>query len=118
MKRYAVGSWDPWCYEEKESESGDWVRHADAEAEIEKLRDVLVSRHGGEPIALLSELDEARSEIEKWKRVAVKALESKVLPPDGSLPGRIILTSGAFAAYDGPEESKLAALARAAGEAD
>lgn len=33
-----------------------------AEAERDRYHDALIARHGGEPIALLSELDEARAE--------------------------------------------------------
>ena len=38
-----------------------------ARAERDRYHDALVARHGGEPIALLSELDEARAEAEKLR---------------------------------------------------
>jgi len=34
-----------------------------AEARAQKLEDVLLSKHGGEPISLINELDEAREQI-------------------------------------------------------
>ena len=40
---------------------------AELAAERDRYRDALVARHGGEPIALLSELDEARAEAEKLR---------------------------------------------------
>lgn len=36
-----------------------------ARAEAKKYHDALVARHGGEPVALLSELDAARAEVER-----------------------------------------------------
>lgn len=44
----------------------------DARAEAKKYHDALVARHGGEPIALLGELDAARAEVERWKNRANK----------------------------------------------
>ena len=37
----------------------------EARREANRLTDVLVSRHGGEPLDLMEELDEARAEIER-----------------------------------------------------
>lgn len=38
-----------------------------ARAEAKKYHDALVARHGGEPVALLSELDAARAEVKQWE---------------------------------------------------
>ena len=38
-----------------------------AEAERDRFRDTLLARHGGEPLALLDELDEARNELAALK---------------------------------------------------
>lgn len=35
----------------------------DARAEVEKLKGVLLSRHGGEPLSLLAELDQAKADL-------------------------------------------------------
>lgn len=43
-------------------------------AEAERLRGVIESRHGGEPLALLSELDEARAEIARLRGDLQRAL--------------------------------------------
>lgn len=40
----------------------------EARAEAARLTDVLRSKHGGEPLALLDELDEARDEIARLKK--------------------------------------------------
>lgn len=39
----------------------------DAADEIERLRAVIESRHGGESLALLAELDDARAEVERLR---------------------------------------------------
>ena len=39
----------------------------EARAEVARLTDVLLSKHGGEPLALLDELDEARAEVERLR---------------------------------------------------
>lgn len=46
----------------------------EARAEVEKLRDVLASKHGGEPEALLRELDKARAEVERLTAVLSSAV--------------------------------------------
>lgn len=55
---------------------------AAARAEVEKLRDVLASKHGGEPEALLRELDEARAEVARLKK-EVQEANLKYLSLDG-----------------------------------
>jgi len=39
----------------------------EARVEVARLTDVLLSKHGGEPLSLMDELDEARAEVEKLK---------------------------------------------------
>jgi hypothetical protein len=41
---------------------------AEARAEAKRYHDALISKHGGEPVALLKELDEARAEVLTLKR--------------------------------------------------
>ena len=44
-----------------------------ARAEAKKYHDALVARHGGEPVALLSELDEARADLQAMTVEAMRA---------------------------------------------
>lgn len=47
-----------------EDKRGEALRERDeARAERDRYRDVLLSKHGGEPVALIAELDEARSDL-------------------------------------------------------
>ena len=43
------------------------------EIERDRYRDALVARHGGEPVALLSELDEARADLQAMTVEAMRA---------------------------------------------
>jgi len=44
-----------------------------ARAEAKKYHDALVARHGGEPVALLSEMDEARADLQAMTVEAMRA---------------------------------------------
>lgn len=45
---------------------------ADMEKQRDQYRGALEAKHGGEPIALLAELDAAREEIERWRTATAK----------------------------------------------
>lgn len=62
--------------------------YKEALAEIERLRaerdryhDALIARHGGEPIALLSELDEARAERDALRALLVDVQNQRTDSP-------------------------------------
>ena len=65
-----------------------------ARAEAKKYHDALVARHGGEPIALLSELDAARAEVERLaKQLAELRPKEDALPSWDELMARPELRS-------------------------
>lgn len=51
-----------------------------AEAEAKKYHDALVARHGGEPVALLDELDEARAEVSRLEGLILRWYEGEGNP--------------------------------------
>lgn len=59
----------------------------DARVEMDHLRGVIESKHGGEPLALIDELDAARHEVKRWRSLVSEALLSADCTWETSLEG-------------------------------
>ncbi len=65
------------------------ARVRELEAERDRYHDALIARHGGEPIALLSELDEARAERDAFLALLRETLQWGAYGTGSTLADRI-----------------------------